>query len=228
MPIAWWLCGAALAGDGWSVEPTNIRWSEGGQGGGGALSVEVALSGSARATRTEPAWVGVTVVTESGTEHDLVVHTVFPTDDPDPETMLFSAELSEAPRYVLIGAWGDKIEPCEVDRPGCKAFGFVLDDSLASFPPLLYTEGMRQRLLPTNFRIGVRGDRTAVEQAASAFADIFGSTVEVRRARGPRPGVGVWVQSKDDLAFAHAVADALDLTVGHVPDLRDPMVVIAE
>ncbi|MEO0601316.1 MAG: hypothetical protein AAF211_07760 [Myxococcota bacterium] len=224
MPCAWWLMGTALAGEGWTVEPTNIRWSD----DGGALSVEVALSGEARATRTEPAWVGVTVVTEAGTEHDLVVHTVFPTDDPEPETMLFSAELAETPKYVLIGAWGQKIEPCDVDRPGCRAFGFVLDESLASFPSRLYTEGTRQRLLPTSYRIGVRGDRDAVERAAAPFADIFGSTVEVKRARGSRPGVGVWVRSSDDLGFAHDVADALGLTAGHDPGLRDPMVVVQD
>lgn len=224
MSIAWWLCGAALAGEGWSVEPTSIRWSE----DGGALSVEVALSGEARAERRDPAWVGVTVVTMSGTEHDLVVHTVFPTDDPEPETMLFSAELSETPRYVLIGAWGEKIEPCEVDRPGCKAFGFVLDDSLASFPARLYTEGVRQRLLPSTYRIGVRGDRDAVDEAAGPFAEIFGSTVEVKRARGPRPAEGVWVRDADDLAFAHEVAEALGLSAGQDADLRDPMVVVLD
>ena len=222
MPIAWWLGTVALAGEGWFVEPTTIRWSE----DGGALSVEVALSGQARAARKEPAWVGVTVVTESGTEHDLVVHTVFPTDDPEPETMLFNAELAEAPKYVLIGAWGHKIEPCQVARPGCRAFGFVLDESLASFPASLYTEGTRQRLLPPTYRIGVRGDRGTVETAALPFAKIFGSTLEVRKARGPRPEPGVWVRSTDDLAFAMQVADALGLKAGHVPDLRDPMVVV--
>ncbi len=222
MAFAFWLCGAALAADGWSVEPTNIRWND----DGGALSVEVALSGTARTRRTEPAWVGVTVVTESGAEHDLVVHTVFPS--PEPETMLFATELSETPRYVLIGAWGQKIEPCDVDRPGCREFGFVLDESLASFPDGLYTDGIRQRLLPDSYRIGVRGDRDAVEEAASPFADVFGSTVEVKRARGPRPDVGVWVRSKDDLAFAREVADSLGLEAGHEPSLRDPMVVVRD
>lgn len=223
MPFAWWMWGvAAMAGgaEAWSVEPTTIRWSE----DGGALSVEVALLGEARAEREEPAFVGVTVVTERGTEHDLVVHTVFPTDEP--ETMVFSAELSETPKYVLIGAWGEKIEPCEVDRPGCQEFGFVLDHSLASFPAQLYTEGMRQRLLPERYRIGVRGDRETVGKAAAEFAAVFGSTVEVKRARGPRPGPGVWVRSTDDLAFARAVAETLGLSAGHDASLRDPMVVI--
>jgi len=224
MPIAWLLCGAASAADGWSVEPTTIRYSE----DGGALSVEVALSGEARETRTDPAFVGVTVVTRSGEEHDLLVHTVFPTDDPEPETLLFSTELSDAPRYVLIGAWDRKIEPCEVDRPGCREFGFVLDGSLASFPEGLYTDGIRQGLLPDDYRIGVRGDREPVEEAATPFAEIFGSTVDVRRARGPKPEPGVWVRRTDDLAFANEVAAQLGLEAGHDASLRDPMVVVQE
>lgn len=225
MSFAWLMWGVAAtagASEGWSVEPTTIRWSE----DGGALSVEVALSGEARATREELAYVGVTVVTESGTEHDLVVHTVFPTDDPEPETMLFSAELPETPKYVLIGAWGKKIEPCEVARPGCQEFGFVLDESLASFPARLYTEGVRQRLLPPDYRIGVKGDRVEVSEAAEPFATIFGTSLEVKRARGPKPGEGVWVRSTDDLAFANAVAAQLGLSAGHDDGLKDAMVVV--
>ncbi|MEN0068114.1 MAG: hypothetical protein AAGA48_38675 [Myxococcota bacterium] len=223
MPIAWWLCSLAVAAEGWSVDPTTIRWSE----DGGALLVEVALSGSARIDRTEPAYVGVTVVTEDDKVHDLVVHTVFPTDDPEPETMLFTAELSRSPKYVLIGAWGEKIEPCGVDRPGCRAFGFVLDQSLASFPEGLYTDGVRQRLLPPTYAIGVKGDQAAVVKAAQPFANVFGSTVEVRKAKGPKPGKGVWVRSKDDLAFANEVAQVLGLEAGVEPGLKAPMVVIS-
>ena len=227
MPIAWWLCGTVLAGgpaSGWSVEPASIRFNE----DGGALLVEVTLSGDARDERTDPAFVGVTVVTESGAEHDLVVHTVFPSDESEPETLLFSTEVPESPKYVLIGAWGERVEPCDVDRPGCREFGFVLNESLASFPRGLYTDQIRQRLLPASYRIGVVGDREAVEQAASPFAEIFGSTLEVRRARGLKPAAGVWVRSTDDLAFARELAERLDLEAGHDADLRDPMVVIRD
>jgi len=61
MPVAWWLGAAALAAEGWSIEPTNIRWSD----EGGAL-VASCDSCAAQICDADPyccntAWDGVCV-----------------------------------------------------------------------------------------------------------------------------------------------------------------------
>lgn len=207
-----------------AVEPVSIRWDA----GRSSIEVEVRLTGSELAARKEPVYVGVTVVTEADAEIDLLVHTLFPGSLE--QSLQFAAELPQTPKHVLIGAWDTKVEPCAVDRPGCKEFGFVLDDSLASFPGRLYTEGMRQRFLPASYPVNVKGDVAKVRDATGRFAAVFGASVELVAAETDRP-TGVWVGASDDLGFAFDVASALGgasgpLPYGQADGLSSPMVVV--
>lgn len=205
------------------VVPASIRWDAEAK----TLSVEAGLAGGDLGSRQEVIHVGVTVVTETHEEIDLIVHTLFPGAFDQP--LWFSTELPQEPMHVLIGAWSTKVEPCEVERPGCKEFGFVLDDSIAAFPAGLYTEGMRQRFLPEEYTIAVQGDRRTIEAAAEGFAAIFASSVSFTEApQQLQLGPGIWVQDDDDLGFAHAVASAVGggLPYQVADTLPAPMVVI--
>lgn len=208
------------------VEPASIAWD----GERGAIAVEVRLGGQGLPARNEPVYVGVTVITEADEEVDLLVHTLFP--GALDQALQFSAEIPKPPKHVLIGAWNTKVEPCAVDRPGCKEFGFVLDGSLASFPARLYTEGMRQRFLPKDYRVLVMGDPARVSQPAGRFASIFGASVAAEAIQSdPSAEAGVWVEAPDDLGFAYEVARALGgadgiLQYGARPSLGAPMLVV--
>jgi len=190
-----------------AVDPVSIRWDA----GRSSIEVEVRLIGSELAERKEPVYVGVTVITEADAEVDLLVHTLFPGSLE--QSLQFATELNETPKHVLIGAWNTKVEPCAVARPGCKEFGFVLDESLASFPARLYTEGMRQRFLPPTYGVSVKGDVSRARDAAGGFAAVFGTSVELVAAETDRPA-GVWVGAADDLGFAFDVATTLGGSAG--------------
>ena len=206
-----------------TVEPALIRWNTETR----TLGVQAQLAGPGVSTREEPVYVGVTVITTSGKVVDLLVHTLFP--GALSEDLWFTVELSEDPEQVLIGAWSEKIEPCDVDRPGCKEFGFVLDGSLAAFPPGLYDEGMRQRMLPARFAIGMQGSAEPLVKAATAYAEVVGRGIDVGPVpEGASQEPGVWVARPDDLGFAHAVATSVGpaLDYGVVEGLPMPMVVV--
>lgn len=206
---------------GMHVEPLSINWDDEAD----MLSVEARLVGEGVEEREDPVHVGVTAVTQGGKEVDLLVHTLFPAAMG--ESLLFSTGLEEDPQHVLIGAWNTRVEPCESDRPGCKEFGFVLDDSIASWPAKLYTEGMRQRFIPDDFRIQVKGDADPVEARANEYAEPFGSTVQIEPYAGERAEKGVWVKRSDDLGIAHAVASELDLPYAEAEgELPADMVVV--
>ena len=119
----------------------------------GILSVEVAVDhtpvghGSISVAHESEVWLGVTVLTEDGADIDLAVQTVFP--DRINEPFVFTSEVGDGVRDIIFGLWGKRIEPCDVARSGCQMFGFVLDESLAAWPPLTYTESppRRQRIL---------------------------------------------------------------------------------
>lgn len=206
--------------EGLHVRPDAIRWDEAAQ----TLVVEAHLVGRGVATRKEPVHVGVTVVTESGQEHDLLVHTLFP--DTMGQSLLFSTELHEAPKHVLIGAWGQRVEPCDSDRPGCKAFGFVLDHSLASFPSRLYSEGMRQRFLPADLVISTAGQAETVAEVARTYAAPFGVTPTTVPLQVEGLAPGVWTRREDDLGLAAAIAEVWDLPYGQREDLEVPVAVV--
>ena len=205
----------------WKVVADAIRWNAVQRN----LSVEAHLTGP-MAERTEPVHVGVTAITASGQEVDLLVQTLF--QGSFEQSVLFSVELDEEPVQVLIGAWSEKIEPCSVERPGCEEFGFVLDKSLASFPAGLYTAGERQRLLPASYAVQFVGTSEAHREAVLKFAGVYGASVQLTPAESSSLSPGVWVGQADDLGFARAVAhtSAPPLAFGVREGLNEPMVVV--
>ena len=206
------------------VVPLGIRWQPGTQ----TIQVEARLGGAGLEQRTEVVYVGVTVITESDQEIDLLVTSVFP--GMFQESLVFSSDLPEVPKQVLIGAWDRKIEPCAVARQGCREFGFVLDGSLGSFPPGLYDEGLRQRLLPPTLRVAVAGEPAQELADVAAYAAIFGSTIEraeppaVKAAQSP----GVYVARTDDLPMAKAIAARRQLPTHVEPIDADVWIVLPE
>ncbi len=207
--------------DGMHVSPMSIRWDDESD----TLSVEAKLVGKGVEARKEPVHVGVTAVTEAGDEVDLLVHTLFPAAMG--ESVLFTTPLDSPPQHVLIGAWNERVEPCDSERPGCKEFGFVLDGSIASFPAKLYTEGMRQRMIPADLAVHVKGDASGVESLANDYAEPFGTTVTTHDYTGDEKP-GVWTQRADDLGLAHRLAQAYDLEYGMVKGLDVPVAVVLE
>jgi hypothetical protein len=206
--------------DGMHVQPLSIGWDD----ESSTLSVEASLVGIGVSERKEPVHVGVTAVTEAGDEVDLLVHTLFPAAMG--ESVLFTTSLDSPPKHVLVGAWNERVEPCDSERPGCKEFGFVLDGSIASFPAKLYTEGMRQRMIPDGLAIHVKGaDPSAIETLANRYAKPFGATVTTEAYTGDEKP-GVWTQRSDDLGLAHHLADAYGLEYGMVKGLDVPVAVV--
>lgn len=226
--------------DDWRLEPTAIRFDADDD----TVFVKAELRGldGAAERREEPVWVGVTVVTPEGEEIDLQVQTLFPGRFETP--VMFSTDLEAEVQSVLIGAWHEKIEPCDVDRHGCREFGFVLDHPLASWPPGLYTEGVRQRIPPDDVALAVRGpdperaetvQGTAVDglskhlslfgAAAQAHADPL--TTDERELETPT----LWYRHPQDRWLAEQVADHLeghldlDLVVAPADDLAAPFLV---
>ena len=122
----------------WAVEPTGIRYSR----ADGILHVDVAVEhqagrvGTQEMTHEAEAWLGVTVLKGDGSDLDLAVQTVIP--DQIGDSFVFAAEVGDDVEDIIFGLWGTKIEPCDVDRSGCRNFGFVLDTSLAASPPDTY------------------------------------------------------------------------------------------
>lgn len=196
---------------------------------GGTLYIEAALEPASLQGRQDPVFMGVTAVTPEGVEIDLMVNELFPASLGEP--VVFYAEVGAPIRDVLIGAWDKKLEPCDVDRSGCKQFGFVLDGALASWPPGLYTEGTRQRIPPASFRLRVEGDaaRSAAKAAGKAIEPVltpFGSAVDlVEGAIEPNPGaVQVRYGDDHDVMLARLVADAVRASLGVEPELlRAPL-----
>ena len=181
--------------------------------------------GSVDVPRTEPVFVGVTAVTSAGEEIDLAVQTRFQAELSEP--FMFSAEVGPDVQDVLFGVWDRKVEPCDVDRHGCRAFGFVLDGSLASWPPGLYTEAVRQRIPPTTLPLQVRNagmppaeaatHATTTDAALGKQLERFGSRVDSRPinlAGKSQPGVVVRYGHPHDRYLAGLVATAL----GAAPD----------
>lgn len=157
---------------------------------GGTLYVEAALEPAALSGRERPVYLGVTAVTPDGVEIDLMVNELFPGALDAP--VVFYAEVGSPVQDVLVGAWDTKVQPCEVDRSGCKQFGFVLDGPLASWPPGLYDQGIRQRIPPETVRLridGARGDTRKVWRATSralaAELEPFDASLDVSRGADP-------------------------------------------
>jgi hypothetical protein len=209
----------AYTAETWTLRPTAIRHE------GETVFVQAALGytpgkyGFVQAQRPREAYVGVTVVTSAGAEIDLAVSTVFA--DQLGESFTLSTDVGPDVRDVIFGVWDRKIAPCDSERSGCKEFGFLLDGSLATWPPTVYVDGTRQRIPPAAVDLlvldaGVGPElaarRAAVVEALSAELSVFGSAigqVHTRRAERSTPGVQIMVADDHDLLLARNVAAAL-------------------
>lgn len=155
----------------WSLSPGPVRYSD------GILYVEVAVehaaagNGPIEVAHEDEIWLGVTVLTDDGKDIDLAVQTVFP--DRLDEPFVFSSEVGEGVRDIIFGLWGERIEPCDVARSGCQMFGFILDQSLAAWPPLTYVESppRRQRILSQPLTVQVINAGAPLAQARQLEAD---------------------------------------------------------
>jgi len=199
-----------------AVVPQSIRYDAAEK----MVFVEAQLTGEGLATRKTPIYVGVTVVTPEGREIDLMVQTLFPGSFDAP--VLFTAGVSEVVQDVLIGAWSQRVEPCEVDRYGCREFGFVLDGSLGSWPQGLYSGAPRVRVLPPIYKVDVVGPaaetaKSAMQAAIAPSLKLFGSTlqVEVNADDGATPQeVVVRYAHPHDETLAKRIAAAVGQAVG--------------
>jgi hypothetical protein len=153
-PHAWDACRVercATTAEAWRVDVQRVR-----AGADGAVAIEANVDFSAGTVATRPvdrtaeAYLGVTVISVQGREYDLAIQTLFPGSFGESVTFLAETDATPADpiRDVIIGLWDRKIEPCDSDRPGCQAFGFLLDGSLAAWPPRTYIDGQRQRIVP--------------------------------------------------------------------------------
>ena len=170
------------------------------------------------------AYMGVTLGAADGEEFDLAVQTVFSENLDQP--LLFSAGVEKPIEDVLIGLWDRKIEPCDSDRPGCKEYGFLLDGSLATWPPELYTNFERQRILPHVVSLQWFGEndgswaeiQTTLGGWLSRELEVFGSTLEIKHVETATPpegsGVRVLHRHPKDKIFAKSLAGALQEAAG--------------
>lgn len=211
----------------WSVTPTLLRYDAGTV----TMSVDVAHTpgaiGGAPVADPGETWLGATVLTKSGEEIDMAVHTVFPGRLDEPFT--FSSEVGPDVEVVIVGLWGEKIEPCDSTRSGCKMFGFVLDASLGAWPAETYvaTSPRRQRFLPASLSVlqVVPADATAAIDAGTAalrgLTDRFGSTFapENQLVVGASAPAAVTVVHKHvhDGPVATELAEAVAKAAGEVP-----------
>jgi hypothetical protein len=209
----------------WAVEPTTVSYSR----ADGILYVDVAVAhtprevGGESVAHTEESWLGVTVLTRDGRDIDLAVQTVFPDQIGEPFT--FSAEVGGEVQDIIFGLWGTKIDPCDVDRSGCRNFGFVLDDSLAAWPPGTYTEEppRRQRILESTPTVMLQGAGAPTATLTAAMPRVQAALQEELARFGidaPQlsaglaetalpPGLQVLHRDTHDGPLASALAEAL-------------------
>jgi hypothetical protein len=209
------------------------------------MSVQVEYTPAAYGDVPEPregdTWLGATVLTDKGEEIDLAVQTVFTDRLGQPFT--FSSQVGPGVDVVIIGLWGKKIEPCDSSRSGCQMFGFVLDQSLAAWPPDTYVETppRRQRFLPEDLRVAVVSPEgrpadavlDVVRDFASQEGERFGAKVRVEPEAGPlSAGAGRVVVHRNahDGPLASRLALLLagaggEVQVRHAPDARADLVV---
>ena len=213
----------------WTVKPSAIRYQEGTVFVSANVEhVPGSVAGQPR-KRTQPVFVGVTVIRETGEEVDLAVSTLFPEGLDAPITL--SADVGARVQDIVIGAWSTKIEPCNVDRSGCRDFGFVLDDSLATWPPHFYRDWLRQRIPTQPVTVAFEGGDPAQRQTAEAsmndYLAVFSVSASLQDAT-PAPAEKPTVRHRhpSDALLARAVARALgDLEVASGAETADIEVV---
>lgn len=212
----------------WAVEPLDVRYVR----SDGILHVDVAVQhtpatiGGEAVPYEDELFLGVTVLDTQGHDIDLAVQTVFPAQIGEPFT--FTAEVGGEVRDIIFGLWGKKIAPCQVDRSGCRNFGFVLDESLAAWPPGTYTEQppRRQRILESAPTLAIQGAGApweTLEAAGPRAQAALGEAVKRFGLQAPAPvyglapqalplGLAVLHRDPHDGPLASAIADRLGST----------------
>lgn len=213
----------------WTLEPTAIRHA------GETVFVQASLRfqpmryGFVIAERPREAYVGVTVVTSTGEEIDLAVTTIFA--EQHDETFTLSTDVGPDVRDVIFGVWDRKIAPCDSERSGCKEFGFLLDGSLATWPPTVYLDGTRQRIPPAAVDVLVldagagsmlRERRSVLVEQLSEELSVFGA--EIRQVRTRRhdqalPGSQVVVADAHDMLIARNLSAELSPAASPLPEV---------
>ncbi len=218
---------AAQAPSGWAIAPSLVRWDPAQH----VVTIEAAAVPPPEDDGL-PRWVGVTLLTASGEPVDLAVHTLLPGARTAP--ILFTAQVDAPAESVVMGLWGRQIQPCGVDRPGCRDFGFVLDDPLASWPPGFYTHFVPQRMASGRLGLLVRlagGDPAAADAAAAALsAAVAPLDVALQRGAALAEAAAATAVSHKHPADAHlarvlSAALGADVPVRHAPDAADDLVV---
>jgi hypothetical protein len=211
----------AHAPEAWRVNPTLLRYD----GDVVTMSVQVEYTPAAYGDVPEPrsgdTWLGATVLTDKGEEIDLAVQTVFTDKLSQPFT--FSSQVGPGVDVAIIGLWGKKIEPCDSSRSGCQMFGFVLDQSLAAWPPDTYVESppRRQRFLPEELSVAV------VTPDGRSPAAVLDLVRDFTSQEGERFGAKLRVEPApfaSRLALLLAV-EGSEAAVRHAPDARADLVV---
>lgn len=147
------------------------------------LDYTPARRGPVERQRQRPVFVGVTVITATGREVDLTVSTLFPGAFDTP--ILLSAEVdADDVQDVIIGAWGQKVQPCDSERSGCQEYGFLLDHSMAAWPPGTYVDGRRQRIVPESVTLQLQSAGAASLAVDEATGVTVGTLEAVLRPFG--------------------------------------------
>lgn len=226
--------------DQWTLVPTRIQHEGETVFVQASLAYEAGGYGPIETTREREAFVGVTAVTSQGEEIDLAVTSIFP--DTVEQPFFLSSEVGPDVRDVIFGVWDHKVAPCDSERMGCKEFGFLLDGSLATWPPTVYVDGTRQRIPPHTMDVhlvdggaGAAFEARADEALASLRERlaVFGSAVgTVSMGPGDAPAqAGRLVHADDhDRLVARQVAGDLSGSVAfqekHEPGARAAFVVV--
>lgn len=220
----------AYTDDTWQVSPTLLRYD----GNVVTMSVQVehteASYGDTPVPHEGDTWLGATVLTATGGEIDMAVHTVFPDRLGEPFT--FSSEVGPDVTIPIIGLWGKKIEPCDSTRSGCQMFGFLLDQSLGAWPPLTYVESPphRQRFLPPTLTVQTRTVAatspvlSALPPALGVQESRFGTRFEVTAGAEAAPTASEIIHRyANDQPVATELAEALGAAAGFKVAVRaDP------
>jgi hypothetical protein len=163
----------------WSLVPTAIRHQDEVAFVQARLGYAPGGFGPVDVPRDREAYVGVTLVTSEGEEIDLAVTTVFPGQLEAPFTL--TSEVGPDVQDVIFGVWDRKIEPCDSERMGCREYGFLLDGSLATWPPGVYEEGVKQRIPdgPLSLRLVDAGAGPALVDALEPLTEQLGADLAI-------------------------------------------------
>lgn len=213
--------------DSWTVVPTRIRYDGEMAFVQARLSYQAGGYGGVDVPRSSEAYVGCTLITTDGREIDLAVTTLFPGDLERPFTL--NTEVGADVRDIIFGVWDRKVEPCDSDRMGCQQYGFLLDGNLATWPPNVYSEGVRQRIPPTSVSAqfvdaGLGSAFPAARDKALATLraelEVFGASLESVESSpaGSFQASTVLIRDDHDVLIGRRVAATLSADAAVQPD----------